>query len=199
MRWITAAALCTFLIPFYLVYTGTVTEQSFFQDARDYILDTVGSTQPSQFLEKADTRTFLYREVFDDLIRNDQLMFGKGSGGTYFSPYFFQVGADIDRRLTVEVGILALLVKGGLVAVFLNLSLFLIAIFLAFYRANNHYVMAVGFMLLVHVLILFVENLVAYNLYNFAVWFFVGICLSSDIRSLDDTQIKDLLTGAADA
>lgn len=198
MRWITAAALCTFLIPLYLVYTGTATEQIFFLDARNYIMEIVGSSQPSQVLEKADTRTFLYREVFDDLILNGQLLTGKGSGGTYFSPYFFQVGADIDRRFTAEVGILAWLVKGGLVAVFINLSLFLIAIFLAFYRVNNHYVMAVGFMLLVHVLILFAENLVAYNIYNFAVWFFVGVCLSSDIRSLDDKQIKDLLTGMAD-
>jgi hypothetical protein len=197
MRWITAAALCTFLVPFYLVYTGTVTGQSFFQDARNYILDTVGSSHPSQILEKADTRTFLYREVFDDLMLNDQWLTGKGSGGTYFSPYFLHVGADIDRRFTAEVGIVALLLKGGLIAVFLNLSLFLIAIFLAFYRANNYYVMAVGFMLLVHVFILFAENLVSYNLYNFAVWFFVGVCLSSDIRSLNGNQIKDLLLGTA--
>jgi hypothetical protein len=179
------------------VYTGTVTGQSFFQDARNYILDTVGSSHPSQILEKADTRTFLYREVFDDLMLNDQWLTGKGSGGTYFSPYFLHVGADIDRRFTAEVGIVALLLKGGLIAVFLNLSLFLIAIFLAFYRANNYYVMAVGFMLLVHVFILFAENLVSYNLYNFAVWFFVGVCLSSDIRSLNGNQIKDLLLGTA--
>lgn len=195
MRWIPAVAMCAFLMPIYLVYTSSVMEQSFFQEAQTYIQGTIGSAQSSAVLEKTDTRSFLYTEVFNDLIINDQLLTGKGSGGTYFSPYFLLTGADTDMRLTVEVGILALLLKGGLVAVFLNLSLFLMAIYLAFYRANNHYVMAVGFMLLVHVLILFVENTVSYDLYNYAIWFFVGVCLSSELRSLDNMQIKELLSG----
>jgi len=199
MRWIPAVAMLAFLIPFYFVYTGTVTGQSFLTGARSYVLDTVGTTQSTRFLEKADTRTFLYREIFDDLIHNDHFLTGKGSGGTYFSPYFFFSGHDIDQRFTSEVGLLALLLKGGVIGVFLNLCLFLTAMFLAFYRANNYYVSAIGFMLLVHVLILFVENLVSYNLYNYAIWFFVGICLSSEIRSLNDDQIKELLIGEANA
>lgn len=155
----------------------------------------MGGTPVASFAEKADTRTFLYFEVINDLLRTGNLMFGKGSSGTYFSLYFQQTGGDSDARLTVEVGFLAYLLKGGVVAASLNISLFLYASYLAVYKSNSRYAIWIGLMLAVHVLILFVENLVALNIYNVCIWLFVGLAFSKSFRALDDAQIKDLMRG----
>lgn len=155
----------------------------------------LGGTPVASIAEKADTRTFLYFEVISDLIRTGNLMFGKGSSGTYFSLYFQQTGHDSDTRLTVEVGFLAYLLKGGVVAAALNIALFLYASYLAIYRSNSRYAIWIGFMLVVHVLILFVENLVALNSYNVCIWLFVGLAFSKSFRVLDDAQIRGLMRG----
>lgn len=198
VRWIPAAAMIAFFIPPYLVYTSADGDHNIFRMSHSYIQNSLkaDSAHNTTFVfEKADTRTFLYQEVFDDLVQNNSLLAGKGSNGTYFSPYFLMTRDDTDTRLTVEVGILAVLLKGGMIAVILNLTLLLFAIYLAFYRSKNHYVMGIGFMLLIHTIILFVENLISYSPYNFCTWYFIGVCYSSKIRMMDDTEIKTLLIG----
>ena len=64
------------------------------------------------------------------------------------------------------------------------------AIYSAFFKSNNLYLVTVGFLLFIHTLLLFVENLVSYNTYNFCIWFFVGVCLSNDLRGLSNEDIK---------
>lgn len=140
--------------------------------------------------DKADTRTFLYVEVISDLMRTGELWLGRGSSGTYFSPYFLQTGDDSHTRLTVEVGFLSYLLKGGIVAAALNIGTFLFAAYLAIYKSKSEYMRWVGLMLIAHVFILFMENLVALDLYNLCIWLFVGFCLSKDFRALTDSDIK---------
>lgn len=191
LKWIPTIAILTLLIPFYALLMSSGGE-SFFQTSLAAVRN-LFSTSSQSIVEKADTRTFLYTEVFDDLLNNNEILVGKGSNGTYDSPYFRATRQDNDQRLTVEVGVLAIFLKGGLIAVILNLALFFIAIYLAFYKSNNDYVMGVGFMLLVHTLILFVENLVSYSTYNFAIWFFTGVCLSRPLRIMNNEEIRWLL------
>lgn len=191
IKWIPAVAMLTLLIPFYMVQIS-YSDGSFFQTILSTVQD-LFSTSSQNIAKKSDTRTFLYNEVFDDLLNNNKILVGKGSNGTYDSPYFRATRQDNDQRLTVEVGALAIFLKGGLIAVILNLALLFIAIYMAFYKTNNDYVMGVGFMLLVHTLILFVENLVSYSTYNFAIWFFTGVCLSRPLRVMNNQEIRWLL------
>lgn len=191
LKWIPTVSILTLLIPFYALLMSSGGE-SFFQTSLATVRN-LFSTSSQSIVEKADTRTFLYTEVFDDLLNNNEILVGKGSNGTYNSPYFRATRQDNDQRLTVEVGVLAIFLKGGLIAVILNLALFFIAIYLAFYKSNNDYVMGIGFMLLVHTLILFVENLVSYSMYNFAIWFFTGVCLSRPLRIMNNQEIRWLL------
>jgi len=135
----------------------------------------------------------LYFEVFKDLLENNQLITGKGASGTYYSEYFRTAEGDSDTRLTVEVGLLAILLKGGLIAVFINLLILFIAIYLAFFRSKNFYVIGVGYMLFIHTIILFIENLSSFSSYNFIIWIFIGVCLSKEIRNLSNQQIKNIL------
>lgn len=177
-------ALLSLFLPFYLLAGSFITGESAFQKYR-----------PGIYNEEItdDTRTFLYVEVLDDLFENGEFLVGKGSSGTYYSPYFDENGGDTPYRLSVEVGILALLLKGGLIAVLLNLALLFIAIFKALFRSNNYLVICIGFMLIIHTAILFVTNYIDYSLYNVALWFFIGVCLSDEIRSLDNVEIQDIL------
>lgn len=150
------------------------------------------SSTEDGYFSLTDTRTFLYNEVYDDLTGDQQLIFGKGSGGTYFSTYFFSAEGDIANRFTVEVGFLALLLKTGIVGAGLTLAAIYLAAYLALFRSNNRFVFWLGLMLLLHSAIFFVENLVAMNVYNFLIWFFIGVCGSHKIRSLNNSQIYSL-------
>jgi hypothetical protein len=177
-------AILSLSVPFYFLIESVVTDESAFQKYRP-------QTKNEDLND--DTRTFLYTEVYDDLKKSNQLLIGKGSSGTYYSTYFDKYGGDTSHRLSVEVGILALLLKGGYIAVFLNLSIFIVAIYLALFHTNNYFVISIGFMLIIHILILFITNYIDYTIYNVALWFFVGVCLSKEIRSLDNKEIKNIL------
>ena len=181
------------LLPVVLLAMSISLGQSVFDLGKEELRALAGQFQHS-VLEKADTRTFLYTEVYDDLISTNALIFGKGGSGTYFSNYFMVTLEDNSTRLTVEVGVLALMLKGGLFAAVLNYAIFMAAIYYSLAHSDNHYVMAMGFFLAVHVLLLFAENVPAYNLYNFTTWFIVGLCLSTEIRRMTDPELKDLLT-----
>lgn len=183
-RWILKLAYISLLVPFILLISSFKSGQSAFSKYLPSINDREMAS---------DTRTFLYKEVLNDLTSHGKLIIGKGANGTYFSRYFRQAGGDTDTRLTVEVGLLSILLKGGVVAVMLNLSILFIAIYNALFRSNNYYIIGIGFILVVHAIILFFENVISYSLYNFMIWFFIGVSLSKSLRDLDNEQITDVL------
>lgn len=177
-------ALFSLFIPVYIM------KMSF--DSSQSLIGKVLSYSDDEKLN-ADTRTFIYLEVFDDLKLSNSLITGKGSCGKYFSPYFSEEPGDSSNRISVEVGLLALLLKGGLIAVLLNLIMLIMAIWLAFFKSNNKVMVGFGILLLIHTQILFIENFVNYSLYNLLIWFIIGTCLSKDIRSLSDAEIVQIM------
>lgn len=182
-KWILKATFILLLAPFVFIQTSMETGESAFQKSLSSVSDKEMST---------DTRTFLYIEVYEDLVKHNQLFFGKGANGTYYSDYFNTDGGDTDTRLTAEVGVLGILLKSGLVGVTLYLLLLFVAVYYAFFRSNNYFVVGIGFMLFIHVLILFIENLVGYSSYNLFIWFFIGVCLSQEIRNMTNFEINNL-------
>lgn len=171
-------------VPFYLLLQGIQTGESPFVKYRP-------ETSNEELTD--DTRTFLYREVFADLKKNNALLMGKGSNGAYYSPYFDENGEDTAYRLSPEVGILAMLLKGGAITVLLNLTILLTAIYLALFRTNNYFVLSLGFMLIIHTIILFITDYLDYSSYNVALWFFIGVCLTKPVRHLNNMEIKNFL------
>jgi hypothetical protein len=184
LRIILIAAFLLLFLPFFFLAESIRTRQSAFEKYQSLVKD--------QELGM-DTRTFLYTEVYDDLNRSKMLTTGKGSIARYYSPYFSVEEGDNMVRLSVEAGILAILLSGGFIAVFLNLMLLLTAIYLALFRSKNYFVVSIGFFLIVHTILLFIESFVVYSLYNLVVWFLIGICLSNDIRTMSNNGIYKLL------
>lgn len=141
-----------------------------------------------------DTRTFLYIELYEQLSTSDDLLLGRGANGRYYSSYFADISqGDFHNRLTVEVGWLWLLLRGGFVSVFFYSLIFLIAIYKAFHDSNNKFIKALAWIIVVHYLLSFIQNIVYMDIYNYLAWFTVGITLNRDIRYLNDNQIKKYL------
>lgn len=183
------------LLPLALLAISISLGQSIFTIGSQELRALADPKSQAGVLEKADTRTLLYSEIYDDYSASNDLIFGRGASGTYFSRYFLITKADNATRLTVEVGILAVLMKGGLFAVLLNYVIFVMAIYIALAQSNNKYVRSIGLFLGIHVLLFFVENLLSFDLYNFTVWFMVGVCLSKELRGLSDLEMEKLLRG----
>ena len=184
-RLISKLGFAFMFITLFISYSSITSSKSFF--------DNILSSSAPSYVNTSDTRTFLYVEVLSDLISENSIVFGKGANGVYYSQYFDETKGDTANRLTVEVGVLAILLKTGLVGLITYLALIIIAIYKAFFISKNNFVKGFGFLLLVYFIVLFFENLVAYSFYNFLVWFSVGLCLSSDIRKLSESDLKKKL------
>ena len=188
------SVVITMLVFLSVTFSWSITTgESPFEYALNSIQDSEGGD--NNVSSKVDTRTFLYTELYSDLVNTSTLMFGKGASGRYFSNYFDDIkGIEAPSRLTVEVGILGILLKTGLVAAVLNLIIFTSAAFMALWRSNNSLVLLAGVILSIHIFILFSENIYSYDLYNYLIWFFVGMCLSKEIRNLSNRQIITIIT-----
>ena len=185
LRWILGFSCLVLLIPLFLLQQSYVTGVSAFETYLD------GSSDDDMSI---DTRTFLYTELYEDLMVNDKIWIGKGGNGTYYSEYFsYSDAGETELRNNLEVGILGILLKGGLLAVLLNLTILILAIYHAYFRSNNLYTIGLGYVLLIHTFLLFVENYTIYSSYNFFIWLCIGFCLSQKVRSLSNKQMFVLL------
>lgn len=137
-----------------------------------------------------DTRTFLYEEVFEDLTENNAWIFGKGISGTYYSS-FFDHKDGLENRFGAEVGLLYSLLKGGIIQAVLYMVILLIAIYRCLIRSNSKCVVLLGLILLSHYVLLFVEEIPHYDLYNIATWFYMGMACSISLEEQEDEWCEE--------
>ncbi len=174
---------CILMLPFYFLYLG-INGKNVFQDISG------NSTEDySQADLSADTRTFLYYEVFQDLKLNNAFIFGKGIDGGYASETF-----QTFSRSTVEVGFLQILLKTGIVGFLAYFSVIFSAIFKAMGKSKSIFMKCLGLLLSSYVLMFFIENVIAFNLLNVAIWLVVGMCHSKELLSKNDEEIKQLFS-----
>lgn len=172
---------CILLIPLISLYLG-VKGQSIFQM-------TLGQNEGaySQLDPYADTRTFLYYEVFQDLSYNKAFLLGKGMNAGYLSEAF-----QTYSRPVVEVSFLQVILKTGIIGFLLYISIIVSAIFKAIGKAKNLFIKSLGLLLASYLIMMFIENQIAYNLLNVVIWLVVGMCHSDELRGMDDKTIRSL-------
>ncbi len=180
-KWLSALVFVILMIPVVSLYLG-VKGQSVFQLALGD-----SNSNYNQLDPYADTRTFLYYEVFQDIKNSNSFIFGKGMNAGYYSEAF-----QTYQRPVVEVGFLQILLKTGVIGLILYLTLIITAIFKALSRSNNNYIKSLGLLLVGYIIMVFIENQIAFNLLNVMIWMVIGMCLSRDLRKLDDQEIKRL-------
>lgn len=137
----------------------------------------------SQFNPYADTRTFLYYEVFQDIRLTKSLLIGKGLNAGYTSEVF-----ETYRRLIVEVGFLQIILKTGIVGFILYVSVIISSIKNALGRSKSLFMKSLGLVLVGYILMIFIENVIAYNMLNIMIWIIAGMCHSDALLKLSDRE-----------
>ena len=158
----------------------------------------------NKIIEFKDSRTFLFTELMDDLSVSEAA-FGRGSLGTYYSPFFsktlrffeaigdFWFALDNPTRITVEVGYLQMILKGGFLLLLLNFSLFLRAVYLAFFKSNNNFVKRLGLFILALTLLSLISFRPAFTPTFILLWMAIGTVLNKSNRALSDEEVRDIL------
>jgi hypothetical protein len=143
-----------------------------------YLLEQLGRVSFLKELSTMDTRSDLYQNFFNDFHFTDYIT-GRGFLGTYFDRYFLstyntdQFG-DHFIRILIEVGILQLLLKGGLILLFLYLYP-LISAGLKGLRINKRSIQfGLSIYILSEVLIFSLENIPTFHFKFFILFFFAG-------------------------
>lgn len=160
-------------------------------DIFDYISSNYKSQNPELY---ANTRSFLYIEVFNSLDNFFKILFGSGASASYVSDFFsFNQLIFEEGRYSTEVGFLNILLKSGIIG-FLLLSLLIFQpIFFTLNNSKNTLSKLLSLKLATYWLVLFIEQPQFIGLGYFVIFFNIGILLSSKFNNLDDSEIKSYI------
>lgn len=131
-------------------------------------------------LDQTDTRTFLFNEIFEELKGIDWI-WGRGFLGKYYSYYFDTwqgEGGDNKIRFTVEVGVLNLLLKGGVLLLLMYLMALLSVLKKGFFNLyKSRIAIKITIVLFIQFILLGIENFAAFNNNNLLIWLPVGLII----------------------
>ena len=111
---------------------------------------------------------------------------------TIVSDYFDnKYSTEKEYRFGAEVGVLFFLLKGGLIQFVLYMLILLIAIYRCLFFSQSKCVVLIGLVLLSHYVLLFIEEVPHYDLYNIAIWLYVGMASSASIEEQDEASLEE--------
>ena len=143
----------------------------------------------------ADTRTFLYQEVFESAEKNDYLWFGRSPARGYDTVAFRDLAlvSGYRERPSSEVALLNIFTWYGAVGVVLLASIFLSAAYSVMCWGNSFFSAALGYYIAFRWVTFWIEDFTVVNL-NFAfLWISVGISLSRRCMRLGDREWQKIL------
>ncbi|MDX1316117.1 MAG: hypothetical protein R3262_01120, partial [Xanthomarina gelatinilytica] len=173
-----------------------------------FIIFTYGYENLSNILlrivEYQDTRIFLYNELIAELDNIEEII-GRGSLGTYYSHYMEHTKwyieeirkqtwyGDSSIRITIEVGYLQMILKGGYILFLSTLFLMLSSSYLAIFKSNNLFVRNLGLYILVLSILSIISFRPAFTPTFIILWTAVGTALNKRNRNMTDQEIKELI------
>ena len=128
-----------------------------------------------------DTRTFLFRELNEDLTSTNSWIYGKGIFGTYYSQVMHNAQmrkdySDNENRLGTECGHLWLLLKGGIIYFILYVLFFYTAI-LRGNKSDNNWLIFLSFILANRIMMMFISFTPSFDISNIIIWLFLALCI----------------------
>ena len=143
----------------------------------------------------ANTRSFLYIDIFNSTDSIFKLIFGSGASASYESYLFSQSNSLLfeEGRYGTEVGFLNYLLKSGIIGFILFSLLLFYPINLGINHSNNILIKLISLKLTFNWFFMFLEYPFVVNMSYFLIYFIIGILSSSELRKLDDNQIKKLI------
>lgn len=133
-----------------------------------------------------DTRTGVELYFYADMELKDWIL-GRGMSGTYYCPLESFYDYDVpDYRSGVETDYLTIILKGGVISLFLLLIISITAMIKGFFYSKNSLSKAVGAWILMWLISLYPSTVTTFTMNYLLVWISIGICFSPDIRNLSD-------------
>ena len=143
---------------------------STFEKLKIYISNKTDDTSIS-----ADTRTFLYVEMANDLTNSHSWLIGKGAFSHYYSVYFNH------------------LLRGGILYVLAYYGLILFAVYKSTWQGNNKFVRSIGIIAVGWYFNSFVGDITGCKFYHIAFFLLIGCCLSKKWLNYTDIDIKRIM------
>lgn len=176
---------------FYLAIWGNFNIYNEIAQFKNLGIITTSSTGLQENLA-ADTRTFLYNEVFVQLSTTKNWLLGEGAAGSYKSKVFYNTGgAILGTRYSTEVGILNVLLRYGLLGVFSYFILLFYVSYLGIYKSNNDLSKLLAVFISSRWLLSFIEEFTDFNLNFLFFWIVVGLLSTNKFRILSNGDIKE--------
>lgn len=161
---------------------------SVFEELQSLIIDKTDNKEMA-----SDTRTFLYREMAEDLTKTDCWLFGKGAYAHYYSFFFDDNSFGKYGRISSEVPFLNMLMHGGIVYTVLYFALILRAVYLGVWRSNNCFCRCIAIIAIGWYFNSFICDLTGARFYHIAFFVLVGCCLSKQWLNMSESEIKEKL------
>ncbi|MFT6919005.1 MAG: hypothetical protein ACJA2G_001640 [Cognaticolwellia sp.] len=196
-KFLNVIAVFVLITPLVFLWLGYSGQFNIFQDKIvDISYESGGSSNLSATNNlDADTRTFLYQEVFWSMDKNDSsYLFGQGAASGYESDYFIESELSDAGRFFSEVGFLNTLLHSGIIGVVFYCCILFLAVFYGINRSNNSLTALFSILLMFHWLLFFVESVPKYDALTFSIWFLIGLCLSNKFRSLEIDALKEFFS-----
>lgn len=172
------------------------------------LIFTVGYELVSNFIASLidfqDSRTFLFNELMAELSSFEKIV-GRGSLGTYFSQFMEHTKrytieilkqpwwGDASTRITIEVGYLQMILKGGFTLMTLNFIFFMTASYTAIFKSHNRFIKSLGYYILIISILSIVSMRPAFTPTFILLWMAIGTVLSKKYRDMNDEEINALI------
>jgi len=186
--------LLVFGAGFIYMYSGKLSKH--FTDKT--IVDNIESYEKDNF--NPETRNMVYTDFVLDFDNWQDLLLGRGALGTTYSPQFIIIQEITNtannvfnfpkgHRLEIECGYLQVILKSGLIGLFLFVVIGLRAMYLGFFKTTNNFTIACGFIIFERFLSMYPYGLPSYSADYILFWLCVGACFSKNIRKLSNAEI----------
>lgn len=148
-----------------------------------------------------DTRSFVEDCFYSDMSSLDWVI-GKGVNGEYFCPDIdlSSMSENYGYRSTMETDFYQIILKGGIISLFLYLLIAIPAIGKGLFFSNNIFSKAAATWILFSLISMYPATVNTFAMHNILVWVSIGICYSERIRSIPEEDMLRIFNsnGAAD-
>jgi hypothetical protein len=183
-----------FFIPFIFMISAVYFDYNFFRDGvnankEEYIVN-IGEVESDL---RADTRTFLYLEIFADL-KGYEWLIGKSAIGSYKSSFYGEGGgSQSGKRYSTEVGVLNIILKNGIIGVGVYLILLFKLTRRAIVRSNNYLISSLALLLAFRWPLTFIEEFTQYDLNFFFFWVLLGFISNKKVQQIGDLEMTNFI------
>ena len=131
-----------------------------------------------------DSRSAVEYNFWLDILKDDSIYFGRGWFGEYYDPLFGRM------RPHIETGYMSLILRGGVIYLFLYVSLLLISSIKGIFFSKNILARSFGIVILLSLVALYPSGYPKFSLEYIIIWMGVFFCNQKSFRQMHDTEIK---------